>query len=212
MIKIIIADDHKMVNDGLRSLLANCTGMKVIASAANGLELLQKMSVVTPDIVLMDIDMPVMNGIEALSKISKLYPIVRVIVLTMHEEHALIKKMSDLGAKGFLFKNADKDELVSAIELVAEGNTWFSQTTHSLKPKSQQLEKETGLESAFLLTEREIEILKLIASGLSNKEIGDQLFISHRTVDTHRTNLMKKLNVNNIAGLIRFAIKNGYVQ
>jgi len=212
MIKIIIADDHQMVTEGLKSLLESDAMMKVIATAPNGYELLRMLEVVQPDIVLMDIDMPVMNGIEALTAIRKQFPGLKVIVLTMHEEKAPVKKMTELGAKGFLFKNSDKDELVNAIKIVNNRGNYYTAALTLKLLETYQTGSPAATHSAFILTDREIEILKLIAAGLSNKEIGDKLYISHRTVDTHRTNLMKKLEVNNIAGLIRFAIKNGYLQ
>lgn len=211
MIRVIITDDHQMVLDGLKSILETAEGIKVIGLASNGRELLRLLDILETDIVLMDIDMPVMNGIDAMLEIKRLQKPVKVIILSMHEEKTLVKKMTDLGAKGFLFKNSDKEELLAAIKRVYIGGQYFSSAlTYNLLGNSQLESSQTP--SPFTLTEREIEILKLIASGLSNKEIGDQLFISHRTVDTHRTNLMKKLEINNIAGLIRFAIKNGYVQ
>lgn len=200
-----------MVLDGLKSILETAEGIKVIGIASNGRELLRLLDILETDIVLMDIDMPVMNGIDAMLEIKRLQKPVKVIILSMHEEKTLVKKMTDLGAKGFLFKNSDKEELLAAIKRVYSGGQYFSSSlTYNLLVNSQLESNQSP--SPFALTEREIEILKLIASGLSNKEIGDQLFISHRTVDTHRTNLMKKLEINNIAGLIRFAIKNGYVQ
>ncbi|MBW7846769.1 MAG: response regulator transcription factor [Bacteroidales bacterium] len=213
MIKIIIADDHKMVVDGLKSILETDHFSQIISTAANGQELLHLLSLVEPDLVLMDIDMPVMNGLVAMQEIKRLYPNVKVIVLTMHEEGALVKKMIDMGAKGFLFKNSDKGELFTAVETVVNGGSYISSDLIYHPAKDQKLNHEEG-NSPFLgtiLTDREVEILRLIASGLSNKEIGDKLFISHRTVDTHRTNIMKKLEVNNIAGLIRYAIRNGFM-
>jgi len=214
MIKIIIADDHQMVAEGLKTLIESSGDFKVVSTVENGAELLKILNIIVPDIIMMDIDMPVMNGLEAMSQIKKLYPDQKVIVLSMHEESGLIKKLSDLGAKGFLFKNSDKEELVMAINMVNKGSSYFTSKI-SLNLINNRLGSESS--SSFddkksLLTEREIEILKLIAEGLSNKEVGDRLFISHRTVDTHRTNLMKKLEVNNIAGLIRYAIKNGFIQ
>lgn len=214
MIKIIITDDHQMVIDGLKSILDNSEGVKVIATANNGRELLRLLEILDTDVVLMDIDMPVMNGIETMQAIKNSNKSCKVIILTMHEERALVKKMTDSGAKGFLFKNSDKEELLLAIKRVHEGGVYFSSALTLNLLGAEKMEKGSTSEGnvAYMLTDREIEILKLIASGLSNKEIGDQLFISHRTVDTHRTNLMKKLEINNIAGLIRFAIKNGYIQ
>ena len=214
MIKIIITDDHQMVIDGLKSILDNSEGVKVIATANNGRELLRLLEILDTDVVLMDIDMPVMNGIETMQTIKNSNKSCNVIILTMHEERALVKKMTDLGAKGYLFKNSDKEELLLAIKRVHEGGVYFASALTLNLLGAEKMEKGSTSEGnvAYMLTDREIEILKLIASGLSNKEIGDQLFISHRTVDTHRTNLMKKLEINNIAGLIRFAIKNGYIQ
>lgn len=214
MIKIIITDDHQMVIDGLKSILDNSEGVKVIATANNGRELLRLLEIIDTDVVLMDIDMPVMNGIETMQAIKNSNKSCKVIILTMHEERALVKKMTDSGAKGYLFKNSDKEELLLAIKRVHEGGVYFSSALTLNLLGAEKIEKGSTSEGnvAYMLTDREIEILKLIASGLSNKEIGDQLFISHRTVDTHRTNLMKKLEINNIAGLIRFAIKNGYIQ
>jgi len=165
------------------------------------------------DIVLMDIDMPVMNGIEATKQIIKDFPNVKVVILSMHKEGGLIKNLIAIGAHGFLLKNSDQNELIGAIRKVASGDRYFSpDVTMSLLSKTSiNTTAFDSMETLSQLTERETEILKLIAEGYSNKEIGEKLFISHRTVDTHRTNLMKKLDVNNIAGLIKFAIQNGLV-
>jgi len=210
--KVIIADDHRMVTDGLQSIIDNSDDFRVIQTVENGRELLRILEILETDLVLMDLDMPVMNGLEAMQEIRKKYPAMRVIVLTMHEEKSLVKKLTDLGARGYLFKNADKDELLTAMRRVYEGGVYFSAGLTLGLINTQLGQTSSYDEKKGLLTEREIEILKLIASGKSNKEIGDELFISHRTVDTHRTNLMKKLEVNNIAGLIRYAIKHGYLQ
>ncbi|MCD4746246.1 MAG: response regulator transcription factor [Bacteroidales bacterium] len=212
-IKILIADDHQLIIDGIKSLINNVPQFDLIAEANNGKEAVKIAKLINPDIVLMDIDMPIMNGIEATEKIKSFNPEIKIIILSMHNEKGLVKKLIRLGADGYLLKNSDQNELIEAISKVASGQQYFSpEVTMSL------LNKETEIKSSFKansiisdLTDREIEILKLIAQGYSNKEIGEKLFISHRTVDTHRTNLMKKINVSNIAGIIRFAIKNGFV-
>jgi len=211
MKRVVLADDHRMVSDGLRSIIDSSDEFRVIQIAENGRELLRVLEILDTDLVLMDLDMPIMNGLEAMQEIRKRFPTLKVIILTMHEEKSLVKKMTDLGAKGYLFKNADKEELLTALRRVDEGGVYFSANL-TLGLINNQLGQVSAYdEKKGLLTDREIEILKLIASGKSNKEIGDELFISHRTVDTHRTNLMKKLEVNNIAGLIRYAIKHGYL-
>lgn len=205
-INVLLIDDHQLIIDGLRSLLKDQEDINVSAEANNGREALRVLSFLPVDVVLMDIDMPVMNGIETLKEVKKQYPDVKVIILSMHNEAGMIKSLIDLGANGYLLKSCTQEEVVSAIRKVDAGQASFSTdvTMALLKPANQEQKTE-------ILTERETEILKMIAAGFSNKEIGDKLFISHRTVDTHRTNLMKKLSVNNIAGLISYAIKNGIV-
>ena len=210
-IKVLVTDDHQIIVDGLKSLLNNSADFKVIGEANNGREALKIIENVEVDVVLMDIDMPVMNGIETLKEIRRRRLEVKVIILSMHHEAGMIKSLIDLGAMGYLLKSSPQEELAAAIRKVAAGQQYFStQVTLSLLNKPQNSHNsESG--SARLLTERETEIIKLIAEGFSNKEIGAKLFISHRTVDTHRTNLMKKIQVENIAGLISYAIKSGIV-
>ena len=206
-INVLSTDDHQIIIDGLKSLLKNQDEISVAAEACNGREAIRILELISIDVLLMDIDMPVMNGIDALKEIRKNHPKVKVIILSMHNEAGMIKSLIDLGANGYLLKSCTQEELVDAIKKVALGQSYFSSdvTLALLKPAAKQGQQNE------ILTEREIEILKLIAAGFSNKEIGDQLFISHRTVDTHRTNLMKKLDVSNIAGLISYAIRNGIV-
>ncbi len=206
-LNLLLVDDHAIVTDGLRSLLSTDSRFDIKGEARNGKEALEMLSYLKVDLVLMDIDMPQMNGIEALKVIRKEYDQVRVIILTMHDEKAMIKLLLDAGADGYLLKNSPKEDLIKAIEAVMAGQQHLSEEVNSVllssdKPQSGALSQ---------LTEREVEIVKLIAEGLSNKEIGEKLFISHRTVDTHRTNLMQKLGVHNIAGLVRLAIQEGLV-
>ena len=206
-INVLLTDDHQIIIDGLKSLLKNQDEINVAAEANNGRDALRILDLISIDVLLMDIDMPVMNGIDALKEIRRQNSKVKVVILSMHNEAGMIKSLIDLGANGYLLKSCTQDELVDAIKKVASGQSYFSSdvTLALLKPATNQGQQNE------ILTERETEILKLIAAGFSNKEIGEQLFISHRTVDTHRTNLMKKLDVNNIAGLISYAIRNGIV-
>jgi two-component system response regulator NreC len=161
--------------------------------------------------------MPVMNGLEATLQIKRHHKAVKVIVLTMHGEPALIKRMMEIGADGFLLKNSDRTEFVDALARVSAGKTYFSSDAAQavISGKSTTINTyQVGEESLLLstLSERELEILKEVASGFTNKEIAEKLFISHRTVDAHRTNVMKKLEIHNAAGLVKFALQNGLIQ
>jgi len=205
-IKVLLVDDHQIIIDGLKSLLKNSDEIIVVAEANNGREALRILDILEIDVVLMDIDMPVLNGIDTLKEIGKQSFGVKVIILSMHNEAGMIKSLVSIGANGYLLKSCAQEELIGAIRKVASGQSYFStEVTLSLLNTAQ------GNQPIELLTERETEIIQLIAEGYSNKEIGSKLFISHRTVDTHRTNLMKKLDVGNIAGLISYAIRNGIV-
>lgn len=206
--QIIIADDHKLVRDGLVSLLRLIDGYTIAGQASNGRELLEIMEYTPCDIVLLDVDMPVMDGLEATVHIKQLHPAIKVLVLSMHDDIALIQSVMEKGADGYMLKNSGIEELQNGLEAVMSGNRFFSpdvtQRLHNEHPQTRNpFSKELEM-----LSEREIEVLRLIAAGRSNKEIGDKLFISHRTVDSHRTHLMKKLDIHNVAGLIRFALKH----
>lgn len=207
-IRLILVDDHQIVLDGLKALLDDMDGFDCVATADNGQKALDLLKIFKVDVVLMDIDMPVMNGMEATRRIKKEYPSVKVISLTQHSERGMVQQLLDCGSDGYLLKNIAQDELAAAIRKVNEGqNVFSSEVTMSLAGKAFE-KNANGTEVE--LTDRELEILQLIAEGLSSKQIGEKLFISPRTVDTHRTNLMNKLEIHNIAGLIRFALKNGY--
>lgn len=207
-IRLILVDDHKIVLDGIKALLDDLDGFDCVATAENGQKAIDLLKVFDVDLLLMDIDMPVMNGIEATRIVKKDFPMVKVISLTQHSERGMVKQMLECGSDGYLLKNVAQDELANAIRNVVAGGQVFSEeVTMSLAGKAVG-KNANGVEVE--LTEREIEILTLITEGLSSKQIGEKLFISPRTVDTHRTNLMNKLDIHNIAGLIRFALKNGY--
>lgn len=208
-IRIAIADDHPLVSQGLKSLIENQADITLVGVAENGEDLLSILRLMPVDVALVDLDMPVKNGIDATKEIVLNFPATRVIILTMHDEKAMIKQLMELGAFGYLLKNCGQEELLLAIRNVAMGKKHFSGDVTIALLNDDPL----PVDSPELkeLTTREIEILTLIALGQSNKEIGDKLFISHRTVDTHRTNLMKKLDVHNIAGLIRIAYRNNLI-
>ncbi len=208
-INILVVDDHKVFRDGINALLEKVEGVEVVAEASNGKEALDQLKKCRVDVVLMDIDMGEMNGIDTTQIVKQLYPDVNILVLSMHGEHNYIIKMLDAGASGYILKNAGMDEMVSAIKCVSKGDSYFSREVSTVL--LQQLHKpvSTKKQKDVALTLRETEVLKLIAQEFSNPEIADKLFISIRTVDTHRRNLLEKLGVKNTAGLVKYALKKG---
>lgn len=210
--RILLVDDHQLVLDGLRNILDDVAEVHVVADANNGKQAIEILQNLRIQVVLMDIDMPEMGGIEATKLIKRKFPDIKILILSMHNEKGVIQTVIDAGADGYLLKNSSQNELVEGIKSVCQGKKFFTpEVTMTLLKTNTEMALGNDGEIIQNLTERELEILKLISEGLSNKEIGEKLFISHRTVDTHRTNLMKKLDVHNIAGLIRFALKNKLV-
>lgn len=205
-IKILLADDHHLVRKGFRALLEGIDFVEVTGEAANGQELIGLLRRgIKVDIALLDYEMPLLNGLETLEQIKRDFFGVKVILLTMLNQRELIQSAVEKGVHGFLFKNASLDELSDAIRRVARGENYFSSEVTLTLLKSTHNPVQGLLHQ---LSEREIEVLRLVAQGYSSTEIGAQLFISPRTVDTHRNNLIHKLGVNGIAGLVQFALKN----
>lgn len=205
---MVIVDDHQLILDGIKALLKEEESVNIVGEASNGKEAIDIIDLLETDVVLLDIDMPVMDGIETSKILHQKYPNLAIIILSMHAEKGLIKNLVEIGVKGYLLKNSSRAEILKALNEVMEGNSYFSpEVTLSLLNKSSE---NRTRQSEIILTDREEEVLRLIASGFTNKEIAEKLFISHRTVDTHRTNLMKKLDVNNLAGLVSYAIKHGF--
>ena len=210
-VRILLVDDHQLIIDGLKSLLNDTEGIRVVSNSNNGKSAIELLEVLDVDVILMDIDMPIMNGLDAAKIIKQKHSSIKIIMLSMHSEKAMIKDLIQIGVDGYLLKNSSKEELINAIVKVSAGGQYFSSdVTLSLLIDDSSEIRGNSLKGVNL-TNREIEIIKLIAEGYTNKEIGEKLFISHRTVDSHRTNLMKKLEVNNVAGLISYAIKRGIV-
>ena len=207
--RVLLADDHRLFREGLRGLLSVQSGIEVVGVAADGAELVSLAESVEYDVALIDIEMPVMNGLEAAEKILSTHPEARLVALTMHNDEAYYYRMVELGVKGFLLKNSDIDEVVSAVCAVCTGGSYFSQ---ELLDSLVSNLKESQVEAEPLLSEREMEVLPLICQGLSNQEIADKLFISKRTVDNHRANIMEKSGCKNTAGMVVWAIKNGLVE
>ncbi|MBK8042521.1 MAG: response regulator transcription factor [Haliscomenobacter sp.] len=205
-VPIFIADDHQLVRKGFRSLLEELDWVEVAGEASNGKEVLAFLrSRAFTGVVLLDCEMPEMDGLQTLEVIRQEFFGVKTIMLTMLQDKALIQKAVDLGVNGFLFKNASLDEMEMALREVSAGGRYFASDVALtlLKPAHAP-----GQELLAALSEREVEVLKLVAQGLSSSEIGKLLFISPRTVDTHRNNLIQKLKVQGIAGLIHFAVRH----
>lgn len=207
--RVLLADDHRLFREGLRGLLSVQSGIEVVGVAADGAELVSLTESVEYDVALIDIEMPVMNGLEAAEKILTAHPEARLVALTMHNDEAYYYRMVELGVKGFLLKNSDIDEVVCAVREVCAGGSYFSQ---ELLDSLVSNLKESQVEVEPLLSEREMEVLPLICQGLSNQEIADKLFISKRTVDNHRANILEKSGCKNTAGMVVWAIKNGLVE
>ncbi len=206
MINIFIVDDHALVIEGIFSILQNENGMKLVGHATNGNNCKQFFKTNTADIILMDISLPDINGIDLCKDIKKMYPGIAVIALSTFDQGSYIQKMMDAGASGYILKNANKHEILDAITTVYAGKLYLS--FNATKALKQNHEDENKLPH---LTKREKEILQLLAEGLTNLQITEKLFISIDTVDSHRKNLYTKLNVKNTAMLIRYAIENKLV-
>ena len=211
MIRIIIADDHQMFIDGAKALLRNEREIKIVGEALNGVQLLSLLEKESTDIVLLDVNMPEMDGIEATAKIRAAFPDIKIIMLTMYNNHEFILSLMNAGASGYVLKNTGKKELLEAIKTVHEGKIYYSKdVTETILQNFSKPPAEQKLE-AVQLTEREKEVLKLIALEYTTPEIAEKLFISTNTVETHRKNLMSKLKVKNIAGLVKFALQTGLI-
>ena len=210
-IKIILADDHQMFLDGLSSLLSQVKDVQVIAAVNSGKEVLEKLRTTMPDLAIVDLNMPVMGGLETTREIKKKYPHIKVLGLTMENDLQAVTSMLEAGASGYILKNTGKAELELAVRQVMKGEAYLSQSISSqlaqnlLQNFHQRNEVRNELST---LTTRELEILKMIALENSNAEIAEQLFISPKTVETHRKNLMKKIGVKNSLGVYKFAVKH----
>lgn len=211
-IRILLADDHTLVRAGIRSLLKNMEGIEVIAEAGDGREALRLVRAHRPDVVLMDIAMPGLNGLEAAARIAKKIPHVRVIILSMHINEEYVLQALRAGAAGYMVKGADAAELEIAIRAVARGETYLSPAVskHVVTDYIQRISGETS--PLELLTPRQREVLQLIVEGYSTKKIAHTLKISVKTVETHRMQLMERLDIHDIAGLVRYAIRVGLVK
>ena len=208
-ITVIIADDHQIVRDGFGVMLKKVKDIKIIGEAKNGEELISIAKMIKPDVIMVDVKMPVIDGIDATRQIKSLLPETGIIALSMFSEEELIMDMLNAGASGYLIKNADKDEIVAAIKAVHKKNQYFCDEISAIlgsrfKKNSTAIKKNTEP----VLTKKDIEIIKLICQQYSNKQIADCLFLDKRTIEWHRNQILNKLDVINTAGIVLYAAKN----
>ncbi len=211
--RVLIADDHVIVREGLLAILQAQPDIEVVGEATDGKQAVTRTKELRPDIVLMDITMQGMNGLEATYQIKQDYPDVKILVLTMHESDEYFYKMLTAGASGYFVKGGSSSELISALRVVWQGDVFLypSMAKKLLSDYLQRLDAERDRESYDVLTKRERQILTLIAEGRTNQEIAELLFLSAATVQTHRANIMKKLGLHNRTELIKYAIRRGFI-
>jgi len=224
-IKLMLVDDHDVVRTGLRSFLETQPGVNVVAEAKNGQQALERAKEIQPDIVLMDISMPDMDGMEATLQLKRLYPDCQILVLTVHADKQYFMKMLSVGASGYITKQAAADELISAIQAVAAGHVYlqpalarwlledYQQLAKKVLPLSQSEsdEKDKDAVDLDILSQRERQVLELVGEGFNNHDIGKKLGLSPKTIARHRERIMKKLNMHSRTELVKFAIKTGLI-
>lgn len=214
MIKVILVDDHQLVRDGIKALLAGMEGIEVTGEASSGNEMLALLNSNTPDVALLDISLPDISGIDLCRKIISQYPEIKVLFLSMYTTEDYIFNAIKAGAKGYLPKNISRNELFNAVKEVSAGNEYYSETISNIILKSYIRKAKTPddelQDSGELLSKRETEVLRCFAEGLSNPQIAEKLFISTRTVESHKNHIMQKLNLKTQVELLKYAIKNGF--
>jgi DNA-binding NarL/FixJ family response regulator len=212
-IRILLSDDHNILRDGMRLLLERQPGFVVVGEASDGRETLDQVQNHQPDVVVMDIAMPNMNGIEATRRITEKHPEMSVVILSMHYDESYVIRSLKAGARAYLLKDALKAELIAAIHAVTEGKSFFSpKISRILQEDYMQALRRKGSDDTYdLLTDREREILQLVAEGKTNKEIANTLGLSLYTVDTHRTHILQKLNLHSVPEVILYAVRKGII-
>lgn len=211
--RILLDDDHNILRDGMRLLLERQPGFVVVGEAADGRETVQLAREQNPDVIVMDIAMPNMNGIEATRRIIEKQPHIGIVILSMHHDESYVIRSLKAGARAYLLKDAVKAELILAIEAVLDGRSFFSPKVSRILQEDyfQALDRRNADDSYELLTDREREILQMIAEGRTNKEVANTLNLSLYTVDTHRTHILQKLNLHSVPELILYAVRKGII-
>lgn len=208
--KILIADDHDIIREGIKNILRKQPDYEIVGEAQNGEEALDKVSSLKPDILLLDITMPKKSGLEILSQVQRLSPKTKILIISVHKANAYVIQALKAGVKGYLNKENAADELLPALRKITAGQVYLSQAASSLiLEKATQSPQETA--KADIITERELEVLRLVTEGKTAKEISEALFISPRTVENYKNNLLKKLGLHKTSDLIKYAIKNKIV-
>lgn len=212
-IRLLLVDDHPVVRDGIKFSLSAKPHIQIVGEASDGEEAVRKTIQLKPDVVLMDINMPSMSGLEAAKQLRTLAPDAKILALTMHDNKEYILRITQLGAKGYVFKDDSPSDLIGAIEAVYAGDVFFSPKASKFLLK-EYVKTAQSLEISPIpdLTLQECEVLKLIASELTTKKIAEQLNVSPRTVETYRERIMEKLNISTVAGLTKFAIQKGLIE
>ncbi len=212
-IRLLVVDDHTLVRDGIRALLGLVADIEVVGEATNGKEALEKVAQLAPDVVLMDLAMPIMGGLEATRRIRRQFPATKVLALTQYDDSEYVVPVIEAGARGFVTKMAAFSELTSAIQAVYKGDSFLSPSAAAaLVQECQQKTNAEGETDPYQqLTDREREVLKLVVEGHTAREIADMLVVSHKTVEWYKTSLMNKLNIHNRTDLIKFAIRRAII-
>jgi DNA-binding NarL/FixJ family response regulator len=208
--RVMLADDHALIRSGVKRILEDIPDVEVVGEASDGIQLLALLKDATVDLVILDISMPKLQGLEIIHEIKTLYPEIQVLILTMHKNPEYLSHALGAGAAGFLLKEDTDPELIEAIATIRRGKTYLSPAISQVLPELLRRGIQPDGTPQDVLTHREREILKLLSDGKSSKEIGDLLFISLRTVQNHRANIMRKLKVRRIADLIKYAVHKGY--
>ncbi|ARK32188.1 response regulator [Halalkalibacter krulwichiae] len=224
-IKIVIIDDHQLFREGVKRILSMESNFEVVADGHDGSQALELVKLYRPDVILMDINMPEMNGVEATKELVKAFPNIKVLILSIHDDESYVTHVLKTGASGYLLKEMDADALIEAVKVVASGGAYIHpKVTHNLIKEYRRLAKEDDLHEEsigyreveyrkplHILTRRECEVLQLMTDGQSNRAIGETLFISEKTVKNHVSNILQKMNVNDRTQAVVEAIKKGYV-
>lgn len=207
---ILLAEDHNLIAEGYRIWINKIDNLEIIGVAIDGQQAIEMVKLHRPNYLILDLHMPKANGLEVLKQVSKYSPETKVIIISMYGDPSIHREVIKLGAKAYLLKNSDVEEFMLAIDWVMKGKSYYSPAIFEEQSKIEVVSSISPVIPVASLTPREKEVLILIAQGYTNKEMGQKLFVSHKTIDTHRTNIMKKLGAHSISDLVKYAIANGY--